>query len=93
MNGVLLHQQTYTQKLFQHFQMDQANTFAAPMIGRNCSNNDMYQSCLDEEEIVDKQRYLTAVGTFTYLTTHTRLNIAFATNILARYSIKPIARH
>lgn len=42
---------------------------------------------------MDMQKYLMAVGAFTYLTTHTRLDIAFATNILAKYNKKPIVRH
>jgi hypothetical protein len=54
---------------------------------------DPYQPCSEEEKIVDRNKYLTAVGAFTYLTTHTRPDIAFATNILARHSQKPTARH
>jgi hypothetical protein len=83
--GVLLHQQAYVRKLLKHFQMNQAYALAAPMIGRSRTTED--------EEIVDMQKYLTAVGAFTYLTTHTRPDIAFATNILARHSQKPTARH
>jgi hypothetical protein len=63
------------------------------MIGRSPTTNDPYQPCSEEEEIVDRQKYLTAVGAFTYMNTHTRPDIAFATNILARHSQKPIARH
>jgi hypothetical protein len=73
--------------------MDQANSIAAPMIGRSKINNDPYQPREEEEEVLDKQRYLTAVGSFTYLTTHTRSNIAFATNILARYSQNPTMKY
>ena len=57
------------------------------------TNNDLYQPHEDEEEIVDKQKYLTMVGSFTYLTTHTRPNIAFATSILARHNQNPTMRH
>ena len=92
-NGVLLHQQSYTRKLLKFFNMDQAHALAAPMIGRSRSEDDPYQPCSEEEEIVDRSKYLTAVGAFTYLTTHTRPDIAFATNILARHSQKPTARH
>ena len=63
------------------------------MIGRSRSNDDPYQPCLEEEEIVDRQWCLTTIGTFMYLTTHTRLDIAFATNVLARHSQKPTTRH
>ena len=92
-HGILLHQQAYTRKVLKHFHMDQAHALAAPMIGRSRTSEDPYQPCSEEEEIVDRQRYLTAVGAFTYLMTHTRPDIAFATNILARHSQKPTARH
>ena len=91
--GILLHQQAYVNKVLKEFQMDQANPLAAPMIGRSKTNDDPYQPREEEEEIVDKPKYLTAVGTFTYLTTHTRPDIAFATSILARHSQNPTIRH
>ena len=91
--GVLLHQQAYTRKLLKFFQMDQAHALAAPMIGRSRNNDDPYQPCSEEEEKVDMSKYLTAVGAFTYLTTHTRPDIAFATNIFARHNQKPTACH
>ena len=63
------------------------------MIGRSKTGDDSYHPCEEEEEILDKQRYLIAVGAFTYLTTHIRPDIAFATSILARHSQNPTARH
>jgi hypothetical protein len=63
------------------------------MIGRSNTNDDPYQPREEEEEIIDKSRYLTAVGALTYLTTHTRPYIAFATSILARHSQNPTHRH
>jgi hypothetical protein len=51
------------------------------------------QTLSEEEVIVNRQKYLTTVGAFTNLTTHTRPDIVFATNILARHSQKPTARH
>ena len=92
-DGVLLHQQSYTRKLLKFFNMDQAHALAAPMIGKSRSEDDPYQPCSEEEEIVDRSKYLTVVGAFTYLTTHTRPDIAFATNILVRHSQKPTAHH
>lgn len=72
-NGVLLHQQAYIRKLLEHFRMDQAHALVAPMIGRSQTSDNPYQHCLEkEEEIVDRQKYLAAVGAFTYMTTHTR---------------------
>jgi hypothetical protein len=91
--GILLHQQAYVNKVLKAFQMDQANSLAAPMIGRSKTLDDPYQLREEEEEIIDKSKYLTAVGAFTYLTTHTRPDIAFATSILARHSQNPTIRH
>ena len=79
-NGVLLYQQSYTRKILKFFNMDQAHALVAPMIWRSRSDDDPYQPCSEEEEIVDRSKYLTAVGAFTYLTTHKRPDIAFATD-------------
>ena len=84
--NILLHRQAYTCKLLQHFQMDQVHALAVSIIGYSRTNADPYQPCSLEEEIINKHKYLTTVGAFTYLTTYTRLDIAFATNILARRS-------
>jgi len=91
--SMLLHQQSYVQKLLKNFSMDQAHPLTSPMIGRSKNKDDPYHPREEEEEVVDKQRYLTAVGAFTYLTTHTRPDIGFATSILARHSQNPTARH
>ena len=73
--------------------MDETHPMAAPMINRSKTNDDPHQPREEEEEVIDKQRYLTAVGSFTYFTTHTIINIAFATSILARHSQNPTMRH
>ena len=73
--------------------MNQANPLAAPMIGRSKNRDDPYYPREEEEEVVDRQRYLMAIGAFTYVTTHTRPDIGFATSILARHSQNPTARH
>ena len=73
--------------------MDEAHPMAAPMIGKSKTNDDPYQPREEEEEVIDKDRYLTTVGSFTYLTNHTRPDIAFATSILARHSQSPTMRH
>lgn len=92
--GILLHQQAYVQKILKLFQMDHANLLAAPMIRLSKINDDPYQPREEEEEeIVNKPKYLTAVGAFTFLTTHTKLGFAFATSILARHGHNPTLRH
>ena len=59
--SILLHQQAYILKILKAFQMDQANLLSTPMIGRSKTNEDHDHPC-EEEEIVDKSKYLTAVG-------------------------------
>lgn len=63
------------------------------MIERSKTHDDPYHPCEKEKEIIDKTKYLTSVGAFTYLITHTRPNIVFVTNILATRSQKPTTRH
>ena len=93
-NGsILLHQEAYTKKLLQNFNMDAANPLSAPMIGRSKTGDDPYRPCEEEEEEVDPQRYLAAVGALLYLATHTRPDISFAVSVLARHSRKPTHRH
>jgi hypothetical protein len=91
--SILLHQESYVKKLLKNFNMAEANSISAPMIGRSKTGDDPYRPCEEEEEEVDKQRYLAAVGALIYLATHTRPDIAFATSVLARHSRKPTHRH
>jgi hypothetical protein len=47
-----------------------------------------------DEEILDlKVPYLSAIRALIYLANYTRPNIAFAVNLLARYSSTPIKKH
>ena len=92
-SGILLHQQAYVQKIFKFFKMDQANLLATPMIRRSKTNDDPYQPREEEEEIIDKPRYFKTAGALTYLTTHTRHEIALATDVVARHSQNPTLRH
>ena len=91
--SILLHQQSYVKKLLKNFNMGDANSLSAPMIGRSKTGDDPYRPSEEEEDEVDKQNYLAAVGALIYLATHTRPDIAFATSVLARHSQKPTHRH
>ena len=42
--------------------MDQFHSLAAPLIGRSKTREDPYHPREEEEEIIDKKRYLTAIG-------------------------------
>jgi hypothetical protein len=91
--SILLHQESYTKRLLQNFNMAEANSISAPMIGRSKSGEDPYRSSEEEEEEVDRKRYLAAVGALLYLATHTRPDISFAVSVLARHSRRPTHRH
>ncbi|XP_047336640.1 secreted RxLR effector protein 161-like [Impatiens glandulifera] len=47
----------------------------------------------DEELIGPKVPYLSVIGALMYLASHTRPDISFVVNLLARYSSSPIKRH
>jgi hypothetical protein len=46
-----------------------------------------------KEVLGSKYPYLSIIGALMYLTNNTRFNIAFAVNLLARYSVAPTMRH
>lgn len=48
---------------------------------------------IDEELLGPEVSYLSAIGALVYLAGHTRLDISFAVNLLARYSFSPTRRH
>ena len=90
---MLLHRTAYTRKVLKRFGMHNANSLAAPMIGRSHTLQDPYTPANKEEEEVDKAGYLAAVGALLYLATFTRPNISFAVSTLGRHSQKPTVRH
>lgn len=47
----------------------------------------------EEEERVDSERYLSAIGTLNYLSVATRSDITYTVNYLARFSSDPRAQH
>ena len=47
----------------------------------------------DEEVLGPEVPYLSAIGALMYLTNNTRPDIAFAVNLLSRYSNAPTRRH
>ena len=47
----------------------------------------------DSEILGPEVPYLSAIGALMYLSTHTQSDIAFAVNLLARYSSCPTRRH
>nr|KYP45741.1 Retrovirus-related Pol polyprotein from transposon TNT 1-94 [Cajanus cajan] len=78
-NEILVHQEAYITKVLKRFYMDKSNLLCIPMVVRS----------LD----VNKDPYLSAIGALMYLANYTRPDIAFAVNLLARYSSSSIGRH
>lgn len=52
--SILLYQESYVKKLLKNFNMSEANSISAPMIGRSKSGDDPYRPCEEEEEEADK---------------------------------------
>ena len=94
-DGVFLHQSTYTSKVLKRFKMDKAHPLSTPMVVRSLNvETDPFRPCDEDEEILGPQTpYLSAIGALMYLATNTRPDIAFAVNLLARYSSSPTQRH
>ena len=65
------------------------------MIGRSLQQDKYpFRPKYEGEEILGPEfPYLSAVGALMYLANYTRPNIAFAVNLLARYSSEPTNRH
>ena len=90
-----MHQSTFTQKVLERFGFDKAYPSKTPMIGRSLQQDkDPFRPKEEEEEILGQEfPYLSAIGALMYLANCTRPDIAFAVNLLARYSSEPTNRH
>ena len=94
-NGILVYQSTYTVKVLKQFYMDKAHPLSTPMVGRSLDvkKNPFRPQEEDEETLGPKVPYFSAIGALMYLANCTRPVIAFAVNLLARYSSAPTQRH
>ena len=95
LNGILVHQSTYTKKVLKQFYMDKAHPLSTPVVGRSLDvKKDPFWPQEDDEETLGLEiPYLSAIGALMYLANYTRPDIAFAVNLLARYSFAPTRRH
>ena len=95
LDGIFVHQATYTEKILNRFYMDKAHPLSTPMIVRSLDvKKDPFRPQEDNEEILGPEvPYLSAIGALMYLANCTRPDIAFAVNLLARYSSEPTKRH
>jgi len=94
-NGILVHQSNYTERVLKRFNMDKANPLSTPMMERtlNIENHPFRLKEDNEEDLGSEVPYLSAIGALMYLANCTRPNIAFAVNLLARFSSCPTKRH
>ena len=92
---IFVHQSNYTKRLLKRFYMDKATPLSTPMVGRTLDvERDPFRPCEDIEKILGPEvPYMSAIGGLLYHANCTRPDIAFATNLLARYSSAPTRRH
>jgi hypothetical protein len=90
--GTFVHQATYLKKILAKFNMLDCNPINTPMEVRG--DRELYGPPNEGEPILDeKVPYFSAIGALMWLANRTRPDIAFAVNVLARYTSKPTARH
>ncbi|XP_047306394.1 secreted RxLR effector protein 161-like [Impatiens glandulifera] len=75
--------------------MDKAHPLSSPIIVRSFNvNKDPFRPRMSDEELIGHEvPYLSVIGVLMYLASHTRPDISFAVNLLARYSFSPTKRH
>ncbi|CAM8977362.1 unnamed protein product [Rhodiola kirilowii] len=75
--------------------MDKSNPLSTPMVVRSLDvDKDPFRPCEESEEILGQEvPYFSAIGALMYLANCTRPDIAFAVNLLARFSSAPTKRH
>jgi predicted CoA-binding protein len=94
-DGVFMYQEAYITKVLKRFYMDKAHPLCIPMVVRSLDvNKDPFRPREKDEELLGpKVPYLSAIGALMYLASHTRPDLSFAVNLLARYSSSPTRRH
>lgn len=75
--------------------MDKSHPLTTPMVVRSLEpDKDPFRPREDDEEVLGPEiPYLGAIGALMYLANNTRPDIAFAVNLLARFSSAPMTRH
>ncbi|GJY38322.1 retrovirus-related pol polyprotein from transposon TNT 1-94 [Tanacetum coccineum] len=93
-DGILVHQEAYIEKLLKRFYMDKSHSLSTPMVVRTLDvKKDPFRPRDDEEILGPEVPYLSAIGALMFLVGHTRPDITFSLNLLARYSSCPTRRH
>jgi ribonuclease HI len=75
--------------------MDKSHPLSVPMVVRSLDvKKNLFRPLEDDEEIIGPEvPYLSAIGGLMFLASHTRPDISFSLNLLARYSSCPTKRH
>ncbi|GJZ88942.1 hypothetical protein Tco_0660724 [Tanacetum coccineum] len=94
-NGILVHKNVYIEKLLKRFYMGKSHPLRTPMVVRTLDvEKDLFRPLNDDEEILGPEvSYLSAIGALLFFASHTRPDISFLLNLLARYSSFPTKRH
>jgi hypothetical protein len=93
--GILVHQSTYVQKILEKFNMNKYYPSKTLIVVRTLENgSDPFQPRQEGEEVLGSEYpNLSSIGVLMYLVNNTRPDIAFAVNLLARFSAAPTIRH
>ncbi len=94
-NGIFIHQANCIEKVLKRFNMENAHPLSTPMVVRSLivEKDPFRPRAINEEILGPEVPYLSAIGALMYLANNTRPDIAFAVNLLARYSSTPTKRH
>ena len=93
--GIFVHQSTYLKEVLEIFYMDKSHPLSTPMVVWSLEvDKGPFRPKEDIEDILGPEvPYLSSIGALLYLTNFTKPNIAFAINLLARFSASPTRRH
>ena len=94
-NGILVHQSTYTKGILECFNMDKTHPLSTYMVVRTLEpHEDLFRSKKPNDEILGPEvLYLNAIRTLMYLAQCKKTNVAFAVNLLKCFSFEPTRRH
>ncbi|XP_074377841.1 secreted RxLR effector protein 161-like [Apium graveolens] len=94
-SGIFVHQLTYTEKVLDRFYMDKSHPLTTPKVVRSLEvENDPFRPKKEDEDPLGPEvPYLGAIDALMYPANNTRPDIAFAVNLLARFSSDPTKRH
>nr|GEX74062.1 retrovirus-related Pol polyprotein from transposon TNT 1-94 [Tanacetum cinerariifolium] len=94
-DGILVHQETYIEKLLKRFYMDKSHSLSTLMVVRtlDVKKDPFRPRDVDEEILGPEVPYLSVIEALMFLAGHTRPAIVFSFNLFATYSSCPTRRH